>query len=124
MTPAGTVVIDRTELLLSFCAVALLMTALGWALGQIMMIVKRPAAPALKPCAKPHCDDFQQLAEWLGRKDFSLITNEVLADMRAELSRLRNRPTEFRPFDGVLQQAVSDAVRRTGKHRKREEPKP
>lgn len=117
----GFVTLGRAELLFSFCAVAVLMAALGWALGQIVMISRKSAAPAPKPCARLHCDDDKQRAQWLRDRDYNLITNEVLAEMEADLARYRNRPTEFKPFDGVLQQAVSDAFRRTGKHRKPEE---
>lgn len=90
----GFVTVGRGELLLSLLSVALLMAVLGYALGQIIMMIRRPAPLKLRPmtpedekrgaemprelCPGPHCDDDKQLAAWLRSKDYSLITNEML----------------------------------------------
>lgn len=92
----GFVTVGRGELLLTLGAVALLMFVVGIAAGQIYLMIKRPAPLKLRPlspedekratallrsaCKSPHCDDDEQLAEWLRQRDYGIITNEVAAE--------------------------------------------
>lgn len=98
----GFVTIGRTELLLSIFTIALLMVLLGFVLGYLTLTLRRPEPIKLRPmtpeqqktmnaimrkaCHGPHCDDGPELAAWLKRKDFQLITSEVLSGMRAEIA--------------------------------------
>lgn len=114
----GFVTVGRGELLLSLLAVALLMAALGYAVGQIVLMARRPTPLKLRPmtpedekrgaemlremCPGPHCDDTEQMDAWLRSKDFSLITNEMLHEMkqRTEFAHRRADAAEARPaFD-------------------------
>jgi hypothetical protein len=107
----GFVTIGRGELLLSLLAVALLCILAGFLGGQLSKMIRRPQPIKLRPitpadeergrkmlremCPGPHCDDEKHLAAWLSGQDFSLITNGVLTEMRADLARFRNRPSSF-----------------------------
>lgn len=118
MSVEGFVTVGRGELLLSLIAVALLMCVLGYAIGQIIMMIRRPAPLKLRPmtpedekrgaemlrqlCTGPHCDDAAQMTAWLRSKNFSLITNEMLHEMkqRTEFAHRRADAAEVRPaFD-------------------------
>lgn len=97
----GFVTVGRGELLLTLLAVGLLMFVVGIAAGQIYLMIKRPAPLKLRPlspederrsaCEGPHCDDGEQLAEWLRQKDFSLITNEMLHEMKQRVEFAHQR---------------------------------
>lgn len=94
----GFVTVGRGELLLTLLAVALLMFVVGIAAGQIYLMIKRPAPLKLRPltpedekratallrsaCEGPHCDDEKQLALWLRQRDYSIVTNELLHEMK------------------------------------------
>lgn len=103
----GFVTIGRTELLLSVFTVALLMVLLGFMLGYLVRLTHRPKPIRLralsaadqrradelmrKACHGLHCDDGPELAAWLKRKDFRLVTNEVLTGMQTEIARHRTQ---------------------------------
>ena len=94
----GFVTVGRGELLLSLLAVALLMFALGVIVTQLVAKIRAPQPIKLRPmtpedekrgaemlrqmCPGPHCDDAAQMTAWLRGKDFSLITNEMLHEMK------------------------------------------
>lgn len=118
MSVEGFVTVGRGELLLSLLSVALLMAVLGYAIGQIIMMVRRPAPLKLRPmtpedekrgaemlremCPGPHCDDEKQMNAWMRGKGCSLITNEMLHGMkqRTEFAHRRADAAEARPaFD-------------------------
>lgn len=121
----GFVTVGRGELLLTLIAVALLMAVLGYALGQIVLMARRPAPLKLRPmtpedeergrkmlremCPGPHCDDEKQMNAWLRSKDFSLITNEVLAAMRNDLRRAHQREQQRPAFLDVDLAAYTEA---------------
>jgi hypothetical protein len=119
VTLEGFVTIGRGELLLSMLAVALLMLMLGVIVAQLVAKIRAPAPIKLRPitpedeergrrmlremCPGPHCDDDKQMMAWLRSKDYSLITNEMLHEMkqRTEFAHRRaDAAAQIRPaFD-------------------------
>lgn len=123
----GFVTVGRGELLLTLLAVALLMFVVGIAAGQIYLMIRRPAVVKPEPCAMMHCDDEKEMADWLRHRDYSLITNEILADLQ---TRILPRPLQLVPRDGhawpspeqlsKIEADLEAAMRRhpAGRHRK------
>lgn len=87
----GFVTVGRGELLLTLLAVALLMFVVGIAAGQIYLMIRRPAVVKPEPCTMLHCDDEKQLASWLRQRDYSLITNEMLHEMKQRMEFAHRR---------------------------------
>lgn len=110
--------VSKMELLLSLVSVGLLGVALGIGLALIIRWIKAPAyaAKLLKghkpePCTKAHCDDFEQLGQWLGARDFSIITNEQLHELRQKAKTYEAKPQPLRtPM--VLTPEQEEKVRR------------
>lgn len=91
----GFVTLGRTELMLTFLAVSLLMIVLGYAAGQIVLMIRRPVV-APEPCTRLHCEIEAELNTWLNRCQYSLITNEVLSTL--DLSKPDGRHTAPSPL--------------------------
>lgn len=118
----GFVTVGRTELLLTLISVALLMAAAGWAAGQIVMMIRRPAVVKPEPCARLHCETADELNSWLFRCDYSLITNEALHDLQ---TRVLPKPLTLPPPDSPkwptpeeLDALIEKLDAKIGKHRK------
>jgi len=122
----GFVEVGRMELLLTLLSVALLMAAVGYATGQVIMMVRRPAVP-VKPdhsgCTELHCEVAGDMDAYLRRHDFSLITNEILSDLQTRvLPKLLQLPT-FKPPRGLSADEIANieaAIKRhpAGRHRR------
>lgn len=125
--PNGFVTLGRTELLLTLIAVSLLMVLVGYLAAQVVAMIRRPAVVKTQACPMPHCDDTGQMNKWLRERDFSLITNEILADLQ---TRILPRPLQLVPRDdhawpspeqlSKLEADLEAAIKRhpAGRHRK------
>jgi len=119
----GFVEVGRMELLLTLVSVALLMAGVGYATGQVIMMIRRPAVPK-KPdyfgCTELHCEVTGDMDVYLRRHDFSLITNEILADLQ---TRVMPSIPAFKPPRGLSADEVARieaAIKRhpAGRHRR------
>lgn len=78
----GFVTVGRGGLWLALIAIILLVFTAGFLSAQLYAMIKRPAVVPQPKCLRLHCDDEKHMASWLRQRDYSLITNEMLHEMR------------------------------------------
>lgn len=89
----GLVTIGRGGLWLALIAIILLVFIAGFLSAQVYAMIKSPAVVPQPKCLRLHCDDEKHMASWLGKRGYSLITNEVLHDLQAHYARQRGEST-------------------------------
>lgn len=114
----GLVTVGRGSLLITLALMLLLGCALGYGIAVLLRWLMAPVAPTppRTKCGRAHCDDAQQLREWAGKRGYTVITNERLAEMKLRTEFAHRRveaaeeqlraynatPTKITPLTGTL----------------------